>query len=144
MGRWSHYIFPFTIQHFAHFKDTLYLRHGDKVSKVIEAHAYDDGQDFESVIQWPWLDFGSPGRDKQMMGFDNVGDGVASIEVGYNQANIAAFTESFEIPADSEPGQIIPLPITAPSFSVRLTYKSTEKWEWMAMQMYVQDLALGK
>ena len=143
-GRWSHYCFPFTIEHFAHLRGTLYMRHGDKVSKAVEHEQYDDGASFDSVIQWPWLDFGSPGRDKMMVGFDNVGDGIASIEVGYNQADLAAFTPAFDIPADTEPGQIIPLPVTAPSFSIKLTYNSVQAWEWMALHVYIQDMALGK
>lgn len=144
LGRWSHYQFPFVIEYFSHLRDTLYLRHGDTVSKVVENLDSDAGVYFDSTIQWPWLDFGSPGRDKLMMGFDNVGYGVASIEVGYSQTNIAAFTTAFDIPEDTEPGEIIPLPVTAPSFSVRLTYNSVEAWEWMSLQLFLEDMDLGK
>ena len=143
-GRWSHYRFPFVIEHFAHLTDNLYMRHGNNVSKAIEHHVYDEGVSFDGVIQWPWLDFGAPGRDKMMIGFDNVGDGICSIEVGYSQTTIGAFTTSFDIPADSEPGQIIPLPVTAPSFSIKLTYNSLQEWEWMALQLYIEDMDIGK
>ena len=144
VGRWSHYRFPWVINHFAHLRDTLYMRHGDTVSKAVEHYQFDASEDWDSVIQWPWLDFGSPGRDKMMMGFDNVGEGVASIEIGYSQAALGTFTSPFDIPADSEPGQIIPIPVMAPSFSIKLTYNSAQAWEWMALQIYVEDMALGK
>ena len=144
VGRWSHYRFPFTIEHFAHLRGELYLRHEDTVSKAVEHEWYDNGVDYDAVIQWPWLDFGSPGRDKMMMGFDNVGNGVASIEIGYSQTNLEAFTTPFDIPADTEPGQIIPIPIMAPSFSVKLTYNSAQAWEWMALQLYIEDMDVGK
>lgn len=143
-GRWSRYVFPFTIQVFAHLRDDLYLRHGDTVSKVVEGELYDDNVAFEGVIQWPWLDFRSPGRDKLMMGFDIVGEGTVSVEVGYDQTNLDGFTTSFAIPEDSAPGQIIPLPVTAPSFSIRLTYDGGQAWEWNALQLYLQDFHLGK
>lgn len=143
-GRWSHYRFPFTIEHFAHLKDTLYLRHGDRVSKAVEHEQFDDNVAWDSVIQWPWLDFDKPGRDKQMMGFDIVGEGTASIEVGYNQSEVETFTESFDLPADSAAGQIIPLPVTAPSLSVKLTYASNQVWEWNALQVYIEDMDIGK
>jgi len=144
IGRWSHYRFPWTIEHFAHLKDTLYMRHADTVEKAVEHEQFDDGATWDAVIQWPWLDFGSPGRNKLMMGFDNVGDGIASIEIGYNQANLSAFTTAFDIPADTEPGQIIPMPITAPTFSVKLTYQSDQAWEWMALQVYIEEMDVGK
>jgi len=142
-GKWSRYQFPFTIEHFAQLRGDLYLRHGDKVSKVVKDEQYDDGVSFNSVIQWPWLNFRSPGRDKMMMGFDNVGEGVASIEVGFNQSDLTAFTAPFDIPADSVPGEIIPLPVSGPTFSIKLTYKSDQIWEWNALQVYVEDTAIG-
>jgi hypothetical protein len=143
-GKWSHYRFPFVIEHFAHLKDTLYMRHGDNVSVAVEHEKYDDGVDFDSVIQWPWLDFGSPGREKMFVGFDNVGEGECDIEIGYDQSNILGFTTPFTIPNDTAPGQIIPIPLMAPSFSIRLTYNSTEAWEWNALQIYVEDMDIGK
>lgn len=143
-GRWSHYRFPFTIEHFAHLRDTLYMRHGDKVSKAVEHEQYDDGVAWDSIIQWPWIDMGSPGRDKMFVGFDNVGDGVASIEIGYDQSILTAFTDPFDIPEDTAPGQIIPIPVMAPSFSLKLTYNSAQEWEWASLQVYVEDMDIGK
>jgi len=142
-GKWSHYVFPFTIEHFAHLQSDLYLRHGDIVEKVVEGEKYDDGNTFSSTIQWPWLDFKKPGRDKMFVGFDNVGEGAASIEIGYDQSSLTAFTAAFAIPEDTVPGQIIPLPVTGPSFSIRLTYVSDQAWEWDALQIYVDDTAIG-
>ncbi len=142
-GKWSRYRFPFTIEQFAQLKGNLYLRHGDKVSKVVENEQYDDGVIFSSTIQWPWLDFKSPGRNKMMMGFDNVGEGAASIEIGYDQSSLTAFTTAFAIPEDTVPGHIIPLPVTGPSFSIKLTYVSDQAWQWDALQIYVDDTAIG-
>ena len=143
-GRWSRYVFPWVIEHFVMLQDNLYLRHADIVSKVVEGALDDAGVNFTSIVQWPWLDFGKPGVSKMMVGFDIVGVGAPSIEVGYDQSTLAAFTTPFAIPEDSAPGQIIPLPVTAPSFSIKLTYTSDTDWEWSALQIYVQDHAVGK
>jgi hypothetical protein len=79
-GAWGRYVFPFTIEHFAHLDNTLYLRHVDDVSFVIEGATDDDGVGFEGIIQWPWLDFGQPGVNKMLQGFEVVGTGTASIK----------------------------------------------------------------
>jgi len=124
-GAWSRYVFPWTCEHFAHLGPTLYIRHGDDVSLVIEEATNDDGAAFNGVIQWPWLDFGQPGVNKMMHGFDIVGTGLSNIEVGYDQTNLTTFTTAYAIPADTYPGLMIPLPVNAPSLCVKLTYASS-------------------
>ena len=138
-GAWSRYVFPWTCEHFAHLSNTLYIRHGDDVSFVIPTATDDDGIGFTGTIQWPWLDFGQPGVNKMMIGFDIVGDGTCAIEVGYDQTALGTFTASYTIPADTYPGQLIPLPVNAPSISVRLTYAADQAWQWNALNLYLQD-----
>ena len=138
-GAWSRYVFPWTIEYYAHLEGNLYLRHGDDVSVVIEGQTDDDGTGFQGVIQWPWLDFGLPGRNKMLIGFDIVGEGTSNIEIGYDQTQGGLFTTSYAIPADTYPGQIIPLPLTAPSMSVKLTYDADQAWQWNALSLYLQD-----
>jgi hypothetical protein len=138
-GAWSRYVFPFTIEHFAHLENTLYIRHGDDVAFVIEGAIDDDGVGFQAVIQWPWLDFGAPGVNKHLIGFDIVGEGTSSIEIGYDQTSLGAFTTLYPIPVDTYPGQVIPLPLQAPSISVRLTYDPDQAWQWNALNLYLQD-----
>ena len=139
-GAWSRYIFPWNIEHFAHLQNTLYMRHGDVVSYAIHNSLFDDGAPFDGVIQWPWLDFGQPGANKMMLGFDIVGEGTSSIEIGYDQTNLGSFTTSYPVPVDTYPGQMIPLFIMAPSLSVRLTYDGGQDWQWNSMNLYLQDM----
>jgi hypothetical protein len=138
-GAWTRYVFPFTVEHFAHLENTLYMRHGDDVSFVVDTARDDDGNGYQGVIQWPWLDLGTPGVNKMMIGFDIVGEGTSSIEVGYDQTDTNAFTTSYAIPTDTYPGRIIPLPVNAPSLSVKLTYDGNQDWQWNALSMYLQD-----
>ena len=139
-GAWSRYVFPFTIEHFAHLENTLYMRHEEDVSYVIEGATDDDGSGFEAIIQWPWLDFEQPGVTKQLLGFDIVGIGTSSIEIGYDQTNLGSFTTKYAIPVDTYPGQIIPLPVMAPSMAVRLTYDADQDWQWNSFTLYLQDM----
>lgn len=138
-GTWSRYRWNFIIEHFAHLKDTLYLRAGDRVYEVIENERFDDDVPFLSVLQWPWLDWGEPGITKRLTGFDIVGEGTVNVQIGYDQTNISVFTPEFEIAGDTYYGGIIPLPVAAPSFSLKLTYSSETNWEWSAAGLYVQD-----
>lgn len=138
-GAWSRYVFPWTCEHFAHLENTLYIRHGDIVSYVLPNATDDDGTGFNGVIQWPWLDFGQPGVNKMLIGFDIVGTGTSSIEIGYDQTNFGTFTTAYAIPEDTYPGQIIPLPVNAPSLCVRLTYDTDQAWQWNALNLHLQD-----
>jgi len=139
-GAWSRYVFPWTIEHFTHLENTLYMRHGDIVSFVIEDALDDDGVNFEGIIQWPWLDFGQPGVNKMLIGFDIISKGTSSLEIGYDQTNLGAFTTKYAIPVDSVPDQIIAFPMNTPSMSIRLTYDGGQAWQWNAFNMWLEDM----
>jgi hypothetical protein len=139
-GAWSRYVFPWNIQYFAQLGNSLYMRHGDIVSYAQESALDDNGADFLGVIQWPWMDFGSPGINKHFIGFDIVAFGTSAIEIGYDQKDLNAWTLSYQIPADTLPDQIIPIECHAPSFAVRLTFDGSQAWQWNALQVYLDDM----
>lgn len=144
VGKWSRYVFPFPVDGFAQLGDHLYMRSGDDVLMYDEGALADFAGDaretmFDGVVQWPWLDFGRPGIPKQLIGFDFVGSGLPSVEVGYDQAAQGTFTEPFAIPPDTVPGMIIPLPVVAPSMSLRVTFAGGAKWKLQAVSLYLQD-----
>jgi hypothetical protein len=72
-----------------------------------------------------------------------VGNGTARIEIGYDQTSLGTFTAPYVIPADTLPGTIIPMPLTAPSYSVRITYDGAQPWLWNATTIYLDDVAIG-
>jgi hypothetical protein len=142
-GAWSRYIFPWNIEHFSHLQNTLYMRHGDFVSYAIHDGLYDDGVPFDGVIQWPWLDFGAPGVNKMLIGFDIIGEGTSSIEIGYDQTSPGFFTTSYPVPVDTYPGEIVGFPLMAPSMSIKLTYDGGQAWQWNALNLYLADMREG-
>lgn len=139
VGAWSRYLFPYAIEATAVLGEKLYLRSGNTVYVVDEAADTDNGTPIESVVQWPWLDFGVPGVTKMMQAVDVVGDGpgTMSLQIGYDQRAVEAFTPSYTIPIDTMTGMPVPMPVSAPTFSVRLTF--TGKWNLQAVNVYLAD-----
>ncbi len=100
---------------------------------------------FESIVHWPYLDFGNLGVEKQFVGFDLVAtapEGV-SISVGYDQNNIDSRTDAFDMDGDTLPGRLIPIPVAGPSFDLKLVFAAEQLWELDAAVVYVQDMRRG-
>lgn len=147
VGAWSVYEYPWPVEADAMLGNDLYLRSGDAVFRIDPSRVHDQnaaGEDVEVIgeIQSHYLDMGSPAVTKMMVGVDLVGNGVARIALGYNQTNLSYFTPDAEVPADTVPGSIIPIPLAAPSFAMRIRYSSIDNpdgWEWLASSFYIND-----
>lgn len=139
VGAWSRYLLPYRIDAFAQLGDDLYLRDGQAVRKVTEGVNYDwmpngslDGEQryYDGIVWWPWLDCGQPGMDKMMEGFDIIGTGAPSVQIGYDQRDVNAFTDAYEIDEDTLSDGMIAMPLTAPTFSLKITYPGGEGNFW--------------
>lgn len=144
-GAWSHYDYPFVIDNIVQLDGVLYLRSGDNVHAVTPDTVSDETApgvfaNFDGIVHWPWLDFGSPGVNKKTIGFDWVGTGSPSIAFGYDQTNLSAFTADYPIPADTVPGQVIPFQLLAPSLSVRVTFAGGQAWSFNQFLLYLQEM----
>lgn len=92
------------------------------------------------IIWWPFLDFGNIGIDKALIGFDVIGSGIVDVSVGYDQRNFGTMTAPYRIDAaDTVPGEPMPLPMTAPSFSLKLEFAANQSWDWNASNLYIND-----
>lgn len=148
VGAWSRYLFPFSVDSFAQLGNDLFIRNGDVISRVVEGAVTDDVAGlpvaFPGVVWFPWADFGQPGVTKMLEGFDYVGTGQGpSISIGYDQRNVAAFTAPYLLDNDTLPGGIIPLPVSAPTFSVKLEYAGGEAWNMQSLLLGLYDLGNG-
>lgn len=144
-GKWSRYIFPFPIDAFVRLGDDLYLRSGDDFLRVDEDAVQDYVGDpravnFQGIVQWAWLDDGSPGVLKMWQGVDIVGQGTPQVSIGYDQTNVNAFTTPYTVPPDSVPGMLIPIPVMCPSASVKITYAGGEKWKLQGVNLWLDDM----
>lgn len=97
------------------------------------------GIPYTGIIQWPWLDLNSIAVEKSMIGFDAVINGVCSVAIAYDQTNLTAITDGYEINGDTLTGQPIPFPVRGPSLSMQMTFDANQEWEWEASILYIED-----
>lgn len=166
---WARYTFPDTITDWTLNNGVLYLRTQGNLVWQLDAGTIgvDDANTittaatptaFNGVMQWPYLDMGALGRNKMMVGVDLVGEGSCSVQVAFNQADKSTFNDNpsfatstgvtapyFVAIDDTVPGQPLPIPINAPSYSVILTFPgnvtTANTWSWQAANLYVTDAA---
>lgn len=144
-GKWSRYQLPWSVEAFAQLGNDLYIRHGDEVS-IVDPSIYTDDiagvpTDFTCTVQWHYLDCGSAGVTKMMDSIDIVGDGQGpSLSIGYDQRDLAAFTDPYAVDADTLTGSPIPIPVSAPSFSVKLDFAGGAYWKINAVNLHLADM----
>jgi len=140
---WSRYVFPSAIDDWTINDTDLFLRSGDKVWHFDDTILIDDSGGanvtFPGNIFWPFLDFGALGVTKSMIGFDIVADGTFTVSIAYNQKDDTQFTTPYSIVGDTLTGDIIPMPVSAPSFQFKLVFAGNEVWEWSATALHIQD-----
>jgi hypothetical protein len=153
---WSRYEFSEAIVDWTLEGNDLLLRTvNDRVWRVSDQALFDDerlndyeGGDtvpFSGVIQWPHLDLGSFGVEKQFVGFDLVATAPkgVSVSIGYDQRDLNRRTADYLMDADTLPGKLVPIVVTAPSFDMRLTFEPGQRWEWDASCLYINDRRPG-
>lgn len=154
---WSRYIFPDTITDWTLNGGKLFLRTAGNLVWQLDAQTLVDdfgGANvlFKGIIQSPYIDVGPLGINKELIGVDIVGDGQVGIQIGWAQNDPTTFNDdpgfatSLNVTppytvnaADTVPGTPIPMPITAPSFTVILTFPGNQAWSWQASNLYLQD-----
>lgn len=155
---WARYTFPDTITDATLQASKLYLRTGGNLVWVLDALTLIDdaggtSTPFTSLMQWPYLNAGALGMHKQLEGLDIVGDGQVTVQIAWREddpttfSDNAGFATSLNVTppyaiavADTVPGQPIPIgPMTAPSYSVILTWGSNQAWTWEASNLYLTD-----
>lgn len=103
--------------------------------------AEETGIDINGLIQWPHLDLGALGREKSLIGLDLVATAPTgvSVSVGYSQRDLTARTAPYEVDQDTLNGQLVPIPVSGPSFDLQLAFAPGQLWEFSAANLYVQD-----
>lgn len=139
VGAWSRYVFPYTIEDWTQLDGELFLRSGDTLYRIDEALTSDAGTGFEGVVWWPYLHRGNPSKEMTLETVDVEGYGQCSVSIGYNQADTTAYTTPYTLSEDTVPAGGIPIPVTAPSMAVKLTYAPGQSWELLQATLYLQD-----
>lgn len=149
---WVRHEFPWVIDDYTIRGRDLFLRHGDEVSRITKDRESDEVVDldlaegkravpFDWVLWWPWLDLGALGDTKMLDGFDIVGSGRVEIEFGWNPNDPTAWTPAWEIVPDSLADEVLSVPVSSPSFSIRLTFhgSDTNRTSFEALNLYPID-----
>lgn len=142
--KWTRYSFPFRIDDYAVVGTVLYLRGGDDVLKLDASVHQDFAGNVRAVavdgfIQWPYLDMGAAGVDKNLTGMDIVGSGTASVEIGFDESDLTKLTTAFTAVADSLPGHPMPMDVSAPSMSIKLSFTGGQAWSNQMVVLYLDD-----
>lgn len=118
---------------------------------------------FAGVMQWPYLDMGALGLNKGLIGVDLVGEGGCSVQVAFNQQDKTTFCDNagfsvstgvtapyFIAVDDTVPGEPLPIPCNAPSYSLILTFPGVitttglpNPWSWEAANFYLMPAGGG-
>jgi len=154
---WSRYIFPDSITDWTLLNGTLFLRTAGNLVLSLDATALQDDVggtpvNFNSTIQWPYLDYGTIGIGKMMVGVDLTGTGIVTIQVGFREDDLTTFSDdpgfatSLNVTApytinmaDTVPGTPIPIRIDSPSYSLILKFGPNQAWTWQMANLYLQD-----
>jgi hypothetical protein len=158
---WSRFVFPDSITDWTLNAGVLYLRTaGNLIWKWDAATLVDDSGGanvvFNGVIQWPYLDLNSFGINKMMIGIDIVGQGIVNLQMAFQENDPTTFSDnsgfatSINVTApytvavgDTLPGEPLPFPINAPSYSPILTFASNQSWNLQALNLYFIDTTGG-
>ncbi len=163
---WSRYIFPQALTDATLNSGSLFLRTTGSLVWQLNTLAVGDDQytivcespvslPIISTIQWPYLDMGGLGLNKMLIGLDLVGNGAVTIQIAYNQTDASTFNDNVNFATstgvttpyllnieDTVPGEPLPFPINAPSYSLILTFNggtitTPTPWDWEAANFYL-------
>jgi hypothetical protein len=164
---WSRYFFPDAITDWTLSAGVLYLRTAGNLVLKLDPTAPTGVDDyggspvtFDGLIQWPYLNMGGLGINKMMVGIDVVGDGNCVMQVGFNQSDDSTFNDNPNFSTstgvttpyaitltDTVPGEPLPFPCNAPSYSVILKFPGNlttpNDWSWEACNIYLSDQGGG-
>lgn len=140
IAAWSQYYIGFPVDAVAELGRNLYFRSGDDVYLFDEEANTDGGQQYEVLIELPYMDFKKPGALKMVQGFDAVLQGKAFISLGYNANEPDAFTPEVLVSGNTRSGGIIPIPCCGTEICIRIRNFDDQPFKLNALSLYYQVL----
>ncbi len=140
ISAWSRYTFGFPIDDVTELEGELYFRSGNAVYLLDEAANTDAGSAFSVSIEFPYLDFKSPGVLKQIHGMDAVMVGDAQIAHRFDARNTGLITTAVVLSGDTRPGEVTPVEICAAGIAPVLTNTTDAPFELHALSYYFDSL----
>lgn len=137
---WSLYVLPEEVDDVAQLGQDMYLRCGDNVYKLDQEAYTDDGQQFETYIQIPYMDFKRPGILKHIVGIDVVCEGDCYVSVGFDESDTDAATPEALIRNNTRPGNLIPIECIGTEFNFRIRNYDAKPFRLDAITVHFETL----
>jgi len=160
IAAWSRYELPVAVEAWAELEGVLYLRSGNDVYKLDEDSHQDNGEDYEVLIQIPYMNFKKPGMLKHIYGIDIDIDGDCYISVGTdartykgdftvnNDCTITFdnseeyFTDEVRVVGRSYAGGVLPVECVGTEFSFRFRCTNEKPFRLNALTIYYNELGV--
>lgn len=140
ISAWSKYEFPFAITDVTELDGDLYFRAGDTVYKLDESATTDAGVNFSVEVEFPYLDFKTPGVLKQVMGMDTVMIGSADMQIKFDSRQPDFITPVIAMTGDTRPGEMTAVEIVSVGIAPVINCTNDGEFELHAITFYYENL----
>ena len=140
IAAWSEYFLSFPIEAVAENNQRLYVRSGDSVYQLDDEVHTDDGQQYEMLVELPYMDFKKPGILKHLRGMDVVFDGEAYVSIGFNANDPDAWTPELLVSGNTRPRGLIPVECLGTEFSIRVRCYNDKPFQLNGITLYYENL----
>lgn len=141
ISAWSRYTFPFNITDVTELDGDLYFRAGNTVYKLDDDACSDAGVNFSVNIEFPYLDFKTPGVLKQIMGMDTVMIGSAEMRIRFDSRQPDFITPAINMSGDTRPGEMTAVELISVGIAPVITSTTDQPFELHAMTFYFENLS---
>lgn len=140
ISAWSRYTFPYAISDVTEMDGDLYFRAGDSVYRFDQDAVNDAGVDFEVRLDFPFLDFKSPGMLKMIHGMDAVMVGSCGIAHRFDARDAGMETPEAAFSGDSRPGGLTPVELCSVGIAPIVRQKSAEPFDLHALTYHFETM----
>lgn len=134
---WALYTLPITVTDVATLDGDLYVRDATDIYWFQPGSKTDYGNRFQVVLEWQYLDFGTPGTTKTFMGVSWDADAVGTVSAGYKVQVPTARTGPKYLARATEAFYTMAFVGKAASF--KLTMDSTAMDSFSRLNVYFRD-----
>lgn len=144
ISAWSKYEYGMPFDALTSHKGYLYVRSGEKVFRVDETDSVfdDNGQTYEMRVDFPFLNFKTPGVLKHIKAIDLVVDGTVDVQFKYDPNDETKLTDPITVSGNTRTTQTIPLEITVPSLAPVFTSNTSANVEINSISFYYDNLGV--
>lgn len=140
IAAWSQYFLSVPVDAFAELGQVLYIRSGDEVYRLDEAATTDAGQQFEVLVDLPYMDFKKPGSMKQIYGADVVIEGRCDFSIGFDVNDPDAYTPFVRVKGNTRPGGMVSVECVGTEFALRFRNYDNKPFRIDSVTIYYNDL----